>query len=148
MHLRTLFLQAVLRLPLVLTPWFMRSKRTNPLAYQIFGEPDRATGIDIDADADTMQGRAEQVDTVPTSQRLVSHAFLNGGHTCPGGRIRSCLADIFSAVAQASEAFIGNPPPSLTPLTTGLPKAPTHHFPTLQQCARGQGSVPGEGRQA
>src|SRR5260370_30673069 len=119
MHLRTLFLQAVLRLPFVLTPWVMRSKRTNPLAYQIFGEPDRATGIDIDADADTMQGRAEQVDTVPTSQRLVSHAFLNGGHTCPGGRIRSCLADILSAVAQDSEGFSCNALPTHTPIKIG-----------------------------
>src|SRR5260370_40729601 len=113
MHRRMLFLQVVLRLPLVLTPWVMHSsKRTNLLAYHIFGEPDRAAGIDIDADADTMQGRAEQVDTVPTSQRLLSHAFLNGGHTGPGGRIRSFLADIFPAVAEAGEAFICNDPPS------------------------------------
>src|SRR5260370_17504666 len=109
MHLRTLFLQVVLRLPLVLTPWVMHSsKRTNLLAYHIFGEPDRAAGIDIDADADTMQGRAEQVDTVPTSQRLVSHAFLNGGHTGPGGRIPSCLAAIFSPVAQPAASFISH----------------------------------------
>src|SRR5258708_39647529 len=120
MHLRTLFLQAVLRLPLVLTPWVMRSKRTNPLAYQIFGEPDRATGIDIDADADTMQGRAEQVDTVPTSQRLVSHAFLNGGHTCPGGRIPSRLADIFSPVAPAREPFHCNSLPRGRPIRTRI----------------------------
>lgn len=122
--------------------------KTNLLAYHIFTEPDPSAGIDIDADADTMQGRAEKVDTVPTPKRLVSHAFLNGGHTSPGGRIRSCLADIFSAVAQAGKAFIGNALPGCTPIRTGMAEATVHHVPAMQQCARGQGSVPGERRQA
>ena len=110
----------------------MRSKRTNLLAYHIFGKPDRAAGIDIDTDADTMQGRAEKVDTVPTPERLVSHAFLNGGHTGPGGRIRSCLANIFSAVAQAGKAFIGNALPGCTPIRTGMAEAAVHHVPAMQ----------------
>src|SRR5260370_10403543 len=80
----------------------------NQLANHIFGEPDRAAGIDIDADADTMQGRAEQVDTVPASQRLVSLAFLNGKHTGPGSWIWSCPPDILSAVSQTSKAFVGD----------------------------------------
>src|SRR6266699_3661125 len=95
-----------------------------------------------------MQGRAEQVDTVPTSQRLMSHAFLNGGHTGPGGRIRSCLADILSAVAQASKTFIGDALVLGTPIRAGMAEAAVLHIPAMQQCAGCQGSVPGERRQA
>lgn len=47
------------------------------LAYHIFGEPDPPAGIHIDADADMVQRRAEKVNTVPASEWLVSHAFLN-----------------------------------------------------------------------
>lgn len=101
------------------------------LAYHIFGEPDPATRIDIDADADTMQGRAEQVDTVPASQRFVSHAFLNGVQTGPGGRIRSCAADIFSAVAQAGKTFIGDALVRGTPIGAGMAEATVRHVPAM-----------------
>ena len=51
--------------------------KTNLLAYHIFSEPDPSTGINIDADADTMQGSTEKVDTVPASERLLSHTLLH-----------------------------------------------------------------------
>ena len=120
----------------------------NQLAYHLFGEPDPAIGIDIDADADTMQGGAEQVDTVPASQRLVSHAFLNGGYTSPGGWIWSCLADILSAVTQTGKAFIGDALVLRTPIRAGMAEATMLHVPAMEQCTGGQGGVPGERRQA
>src|SRR5260370_4766846 len=80
--------------------------KTNLLAYHTFTERDPSAGIDIDADADTMQGRAEKVDTVPAAERLVSHILLHRIHPVPGGRIGSCSADTFSAVAQTGETFI------------------------------------------
>ena len=119
----------------------------NQLANHIFGEPDRAAGIDIDADADTMQGRAEQVDTVPVFQRFVSHAFLNGIHTGPGGWIWSCLADILSAVAQTGKAFVGDALVLGTPIGAGMAEATVLHVPAMEQCAGGQCGVPGERRQ-
>ena len=94
-----------------------------------------------------MQGRAEKVNTVPASEGLVSHAFLNGGYAAPGCRIRSCLTDIFSAVAQAGEAFIGNALIRRTTIRASVAEAAMRHVPAMQKCARGQGSVPGERRQ-
>jgi hypothetical protein len=94
-----------------------------------------------------MQGRAKKVDTVPASEGLVSHAFLNGRYASPGSRIRSCLTDIFSTVAQASKAFIGNALVRRTTIRTGVAEAAVRHVPAMQKCARGQGSVPGERRQ-
>src|SRR5215469_17493807 len=82
--------------------------KTYPLAHHIFSEPDPSSGIDVDTNADTMQRRAEKVDTVPTSQRLVSHTLLHGIHISPRRRGWSCQADTFSAVAQAGKAFIGD----------------------------------------
>ena len=105
--------------------------RANLLAYHVFSKPDPAAGIDIDTDADTMQGGAEQVDTVPASQRLVSHAFLNGGYTGPGGRIWSCLAYILSAVAQASKTFIGDALVLRTPIRAGMAEAAVLHVPAM-----------------
>src|SRR5260370_25152575 len=84
--------------------------KTNLLAYHIFTEPDPSAGIDIDADADTMQGRAEKVDTVPAAERLVSHTLLHRIHPVPGGRIAPCSADTFSAVTQAAAAHIRDAP--------------------------------------
>ena len=37
------------------------------LACHIFSEPGPSSGINIDADTDTMQGRAKKVNTVPAS---------------------------------------------------------------------------------
>ena len=51
--------------------------KTNLSAYHIFTEPDPSTGINIDTNADTMQGSAEKVDTVPASERLLSHTLLH-----------------------------------------------------------------------
>src|SRR5258706_14659272 len=94
-----------------------------------------------------MQGRAEKVNAVPASERLVSHAFLNGGYAAPGRWIRSCFTDIFSAVAQAGEAFIGDALIRRTTIRAGVAEAAMRHVPGMQECAGGQGSVPGERRQ-
>src|SRR5260370_33281839 len=66
--------------------------KTNLLADHIFTEPDPSAGIYIDADADTMHGRAEQGDTVPAAVRLVGHTLLHGKHPAPDGRLRPRLA--------------------------------------------------------
>src|SRR5258708_40076936 len=92
--------------------------KTKRLAYHIFTEPDPSAGIDIDADADTMQGRAEKADTVPAAERLVSHTLLHRIHPVPGGRIAPRPADTFSAGPQTGAAFIGDwliRPAALTP---------------------------------
>ena len=101
------------------------------LTYHIFSEPDIAAAIYINADTDAMQGCAEQVDTMPASQWLVSHAFLNGRHTAPGRRIRSSHANIFTAVAQASKAFIGNALILGHPIRAGMAEAAVFHVPTM-----------------
>ena len=42
--------------------------------HHIFGEPGPAVGSNIDANADLVQGGAEQVDPVPAAKRFLSHA--------------------------------------------------------------------------
>lgn len=91
-----------------------------------------------------MQGRAEQVDTVPASQRLVSHTFLHRINPAPGGRIRPRQADTFAAVAQASEAFIGDALIRRAAIRAGVAEAAVCHVPAMQQRARGQDVIPGE----
>lgn len=120
--------------------------KMNLLAYHIFTEPDPSAGIDIDADADTMQSSAEKVDTVPASKRLVSHTLLHGINTTPGGRIGACQADTFSAVAQASEAFIGNALIRRAAIRASVTEAAMRHVPAMQKRARGQDVVPDERR--
>jgi len=117
---------------------------TDLLAYHIFTEPDPSAGIDIDADADTMQGRAEQVDTVPAAERLVSHTLLHGIHPVPGGRIGPCSADTFSAVAQTGEAFIGDALIRRAAIRAGMAEAAVRHVPAMQKRTGGQDVVPGE----
>jgi hypothetical protein len=114
------------------------------LAYHIFSEPDPSVGIDIDADADTMQGSAEQVDAVPASEWLVSHTFLHGIDSGPGSRIGPCQADTFSAVAQTREAFIGDALIGRAAIGTGVAESAVRHVPAMQKRTGGQGTVPGE----
>jgi len=95
-----------------------------------------------------VQRRAEQVDTVPASERLARHAFLNGVDVVPGRIGWTCQADTFPAVAQASEAFVGDALVRRTPIGAGMAEAAVRHIPAMQQRARGQGIVPGKGRQA
>ncbi len=121
--------------------------KTYSLAYHIFTEPDPSAGIDIDTNADTMQGRAEKVDTVPASQRLVSHTLLHGIDPVPGGRIGSCSADTFSAVAQTGEAFIGDALIRRATIRTGVAEAAVRHVPAMQKRTGGQDVVPGERRE-
>ncbi len=126
----------------------MSVERAFKSGHHIFGKPDRSACIDIDADADAMKCRAEQVDTMPASEGLVSHAFLNGGYTAPGSRIRSRLTDILSAVAQTGKAFISDALVRRATIRAVVAETAVHHVPAMQECARGQGRVPGKGRQA
>ena len=48
--------------------------KANASTHHIFGEPGPAVGSNIDANADLVQGGAEQVDPVPAGNRLLSHA--------------------------------------------------------------------------
>ncbi len=94
-----------------------------------------------------MQGSAEKVDTVPASKRLVSHTFLHRINPAPGGRIGSCQADTFSAVAQASEAFIGDTLIRRAAIRTGVAEAAVRHVPAMQKRTGGQDIVPDERRE-
>lgn len=119
----------------------------NKLARHIFSEPDRTARVDVDADADAVQSRAEEMDAVPAAERLVSHAFLNVVHAAPGSRIGASLTDILPAVAIASKAFVGDALVLRHTVRTGVAEAAMHHVPAMQERAGGQRGVPGEGRQ-
>jgi hypothetical protein len=95
-----------------------------------------------------MQGSAEKVDTVPASERLVSHTFLYGIDPGPGSRIGPCQADTFSAVAQAREAFIGNALIRRAAIRAGMAESAMRHIPAMQKRTGGQGAVPGEWRES
>lgn len=132
-------------------PWWSPAspcQRWIELAHHVFGEPGPAVGIDIDADAHLMEGRAEQVDAVPAAKRLVGHAFLHGGYTGPGCRIWTGQSDVFAAVAPTGKAFVGDTLIWRTTIGTGMIETAMGHIPAMQQGTGGQGCVPGEGRQA
>ena len=118
------------------------------LGHHVFGEPDVAAGVNVDADADAVQGRAEQVNAMPATQRLVRHAFLNGVDTAPGRRIRTGHPDAFSAVAPTGEAFVGDALVWRHAVGTVMAEAAVRHVPAMQQRARGQRVVPGKGGQS
>ena len=118
------------------------------LAYHILSEINPSTRIDIDADADTVQGRAEKVNTVPASQRLVCHAHLHRIHTSPGSWIGSCQADTFSAVAQTRKTFIGDTLVRRTPIRAIVTKSAVCHVPAMKKCTGCQSIVPGERRKS
>ena len=116
------------------------------LADHIFSEPDPSASIDIDSDADTMQGSAEKVDTVPTSERLISHTLLHRIDPGPGGRIGASAADTFTAVAQAGETFIGDALIRRAAIRAGMAESAVRHVPAMQKRTGSQGVVPGERR--
>lgn len=118
------------------------------LAHHVFGEPEPAVGIDVDADAHLMEGRAEQVDAVPAAERLVGHAFLNRGYTGPGCRIWPGQTDVLPAIASTSKAFVGDTLIWGTTIRAGMTEAAMGHVPAMQQGTGGQGRVPGKGGQA
>ena len=125
-----------------------RFSTMNPLAYHIFSEPGPSSGINIDTDPDTVQGSAEKVNTVPASKRLVCHALLYRIHTSPGGRIGSCQADAFSAVAQTSKSFIGDTLVRRAAIGAIVAKSAMCHVPAMQQSTGCQGVAPGERRKS
>lgn len=94
-----------------------------------------------------MQGGTEQVDTVPASQRLVSHAFLHSIDASPGSGIWPRQADILSTVAIVGKAFIGDALVWRHAVGAGVAEATVIHIPAMQQRARSQRGVPGEWRQ-
>jgi hypothetical protein len=95
-----------------------------------------------------MQGSAEKVDTVPASERLVSHTFLYGIDPGPGSRIGPCQADTFSTVAQARKAFIGDALIRRAAIRAGMTESAVRHVPAMQKRTGGQGAVPGEWRES
>ncbi len=121
--------------------------KANASTHHIFGEPGPAVGSNIDANADLVQGGAEQVDPVPAAKRLVSHAFLNGVDASPGCRIRSRQADTLCAVAITGKAFISDALEWRTAIRAIMAKAAVIHIPAMEKCPRSQGAVPGERRQ-
>ena len=122
--------------------------KANASTHHIFGEPGPAVGSDIDANADLVEGGAEQVDPVPATKRLVSHAFLNGVDASPGCRIRSRHSDILPTVTIARKTFISDTLVRRTTIRASMAKAAVIHVPAMEQCAIGQSSVPCKRRQA
>ncbi len=118
--------------------------KANASTHHIFGEPGPAVGCNIDANADLVQSGAVQVDPVPASNRLVSHAFLNGVDASPGSRVGSRQADTFCAVAITGIAFISDSLEWRTAIRASMAKAAVIHVPAMEKCARSQGGVPGE----
>ncbi|SRR6266487_5100800 len=118
--------------------------KANASTHHIFGEPGPAVGSNIDANADLVQGGAEQVDPVPAANRLVSHAFLNGVDASPGCRVGSRQADTFCAVPITGIAFISDALERRTAIRASMAKAAVIHVPAMEKCARSQGRVPGE----
>ncbi len=117
------------------------------LADHVFGEPYPTIGVNVDANTDTVQGRTEQVDAVPTIWWLVGHAFLDGVHPGPGGWIWAGLGDILAAVIQVGKTLVGDALVLRHPIGAGMAEATVIHIPAVQERARCQCTVPGERRQ-
>ena len=83
---------------------------------------------------------------MPTSKRLVCHAFLHRIYTGPGGRIRSCQSDTFAAVAQTCKSFIRDTLVRSAAIGAIVAEAAVCHIPAMQKSAGCQGAVPGERR--
>lgn len=113
----------------------------------ILSEPQPAIGRDIDTNAHLVQSCAEQVDAVPATERLVRHAFLHGVDASPRCWIRTRQPDILAAIAIAGKPFIGDALALRHTIRTCMAEPAVKHVPTMQQCARGQRSIPGERRQ-
>ena len=111
------------------------------LAYDVFGEPDPASGVDVDADANVVEGSAGQVDAVPAGGRLVDHAFLYGVDAAPGGWIGAREANTLAAVCKL-EAFVGDADALIYAIWAGMAEATMHHVPAMQASASGEGAVP------
>src|SRR5258708_38041933 len=72
-----------------------RGKRS---AREVFRDPDDPFGVDIDANADAVIGRIQQIKAMPIVGRLlIEHVLFNGLYSSPVCGIRSCIADIFAA---------------------------------------------------
>src|SRR6266536_1463241 len=115
--------------------------KANASTHHIFGEPGPAVGSNIDANADLLQGDAEQVDPLPPANRLVSHAFLNGVDASPGCRVGSRQADTLCAVPITGIAFISDALERRTAIRPSMAKAAVIHVPAMEKCARSQGRV-------
>src|SRR6266700_473481 len=114
--------------------------KANASTHHIFGEPGPAVGSNIDANADLVQGGAEQVDPVPAANRLVSHAFLNGVDASPGCRVGSRQADTFCAVPITGIAFISDALERRTAIRASMAKAAVIHVPAMEKCGVGVGT--------
>src|SRR5436305_4021567 len=110
-----------------------RTARSTTSTRHIFSKPDPAVGSNIDPNTHQVQGSTEQVDPVPSSKRLVSHAFLNGGDASPGCRIRPCHGDILSTVAIPGKPFIRDALVRRTAIWARMAKAAVIHIPAMEK---------------
>ncbi len=85
---------------------------------------------------------------MPASEGFVSHAFLNSVDIRPERSRWSGAANVFAAVAQTGEAFIGDALVRRTAVGTVVAEATMRHVPAMQKRTRGQRIVPGEWRQS
>jgi hypothetical protein len=114
------------------------------LADQVFGEPDPAIWVDVDADPGAMQGSAGQVDAVPAAGRLVNHAFLHRIDVGPGGSRWTGQPDAFAAIAIAREAFVSDAYALVKAIGAGMAEAAVMHVPAMQTRPVDQRLVPDE----
>jgi hypothetical protein len=114
-----------------------------PLTYHVLCEPDPAVGIDINADANTVERLAGQVDVVPAGGAFIHHAFLDGIYVCPGRVRRTGKTDAFTTIGEG-EAFSGDTYALVYSVGTGVAEAAVEHVPTVKARASGQGVIPDE----
>lgn len=113
------------------------------LTYHILGEPDPAVGIGVNADPDTVERCAGQVDVVPAGGAFIHHAFLDGVYMCPGRIGRTGKTDAFTTIGEG-EAFSGDAYALAYPIGAGVTEAAVEHVPAVQARASCEGVVPGE----
>ena len=118
-------------------PGFLHHSKIDRLRDKIFSKPDITGGVYIDANAPTMECRAEKVDAMPASGWLIYHALLNTMHAIVSGGERSSPADAFAAIGIASEAFVRDALTLIEAIGAGMAKTTVIHIPAMQTCAPG-----------
>src|SRR5450631_3914315 len=80
---------------------------------------------------------------MPARGRLVDHPLLNFVDAFPGSGKRSCICNIFSAIAHSGETLGDNTRTLWPTIGTGMTETAVVHIPTVQPCSTGQRLVPG-----
>jgi len=113
------------------------------LAHDVFGEPDPAARVDVDADTDMMQRGTGQVNIMPAGWPLVNHTFLHGVDVGPGWIGWSGQPDAFAAVGEG-ETLIGDARTLVQAVGAGMAKSAVIHIPTVQTRSTSQHRIPDE----